>query len=79
MTKTIPNIQADQIASYQGRVLMMGGRHINQRDRTEARGSSPVGQQAKDPALSLQQLKLLLWHRFDSWPKNFHMPRTAKK
>ena len=28
----------------------------------------------KDPALSPQQLRLLLWHRFDPWPGNFHMP-----
>ena len=24
--------------------------------------------------LSLQWLGLLLWHGFDPWPKNFHMP-----
>ena len=26
-----------------------------------------------DPALSLQQLELLLWCGFDPWPGNFHM------
>ena len=26
-----------------------------------------------DPALSLQQLELLLWYGFDPWPGNFHM------
>lgn len=31
-----------------------------------------VVQQVKD--LKLSQLKSLLWHRFDPWPKNFHMP-----
>ena len=35
--------------------------------------SSPVAQQVTDPALSLQQLGSLLWHRFDPWPGNFHM------
>ena len=28
-------------------------------------------QQFKDPALSLQWLRSLLWHRFDTWPGNF--------
>ena len=27
--------------------------------------SSPLAQQVKDPELSLQQLKLLLWYAFD--------------
>ena len=31
-------------------------------------------QAGKDPALTLQQLRLLLWHGFDLWPRNFHMP-----
>ena len=47
--------------------------------RAEARkgvvpGSSPVAQWVKDPALSLQQLGLLLWCRFDLWPRSFHVP-----
>ena len=29
--------------------------------------------QAKDMVLSLLWLGSLLWHRFDSWPWNFHM------
>ena len=33
----------------------------------------------KDPALSLQQLRSLLRHRFDPWPGNFHMPRVWPK
>ena len=37
----------------------------------------------KDPALSLQRLRLLLWHRCDPWPRNFHMlqvePKKKKK
>ena len=36
-------------------------------------GSSLVAQRVKDPALSRKQLRLLLWHRFDPWPRNFHM------
>ena len=35
--------------------------------------SSLVAQWVKDPALSLQRLKPLLWHRFNSWPRKFHM------
>ena len=31
-------------------------------------------QQIKDPALSLQRLGSLLWHRFSPWPRNFHLP-----
>ena len=26
-----------------------------------------------DLALSLQRLRSLLWHRFDPWPRNFHI------
>ena len=33
--------------------------------------SSLVAQQVKDPALSLQQLRTLLWCKLDSWPGNF--------
>ena len=32
-----------------------------------------LAQWVKDPALAPQQLRLLLWHRFDPWPKKFHM------
>ena len=32
-----------------------------------------MAQWVKDLVLSLQQLVLLLWHRFDPWPGNFHM------
>ena len=38
-----------------------------------------MAQQAKDPALSLQQLGFLLWHRLDPWPRNFYMPQCKKK
>ena len=35
----------------------------------------------KDLALSLLWFGLLLWHGFDPWPRNFHMPweRPKKK
>ena len=33
-----------------------------------------MAQQAKDPALSLLWLRLLLWCGFDLWAENFHMP-----
>ena len=35
---------------------------------------SLVAQWVKDLVLSLMQLWSLLWHRFDLWPRNFHMP-----
>ena len=35
-----------------------------------------MAQQVKGPALSLQQLRSLLWLRFDPWPGNFHMPQA---
>ena len=33
----------------------------------------------KELAFSLQQLGSMLWHRFDLWPRNFHMPEAWKK
>ena len=32
--------------------------------------SSLVAQRVEDKALSLQLLQLLLWHRFDPWPRD---------
>ena len=29
--------------------------------------------------MSLQQFRLLLWHGFDPYPINFHMPQAQKK
>ena len=43
---------------------------------------SLVAQWVKDLVLSLQQLELLLWHGFNAWPQNCHMPHargTAKQ
>ena len=36
-------------------------------------GSFFVAQWVKDPALSLQRLRSLLWLRFDPWCRNFHL------
>jgi len=36
--------------------------------------SSLVAQRVKDLALSLQEVGLSLWHKFNPWPGNFHMP-----
>ena len=38
-----------------------------------------MAQQVKDPKLSLQWLKLLLWQGFDPWLRNFHMPWVPEK
>ena len=32
----------------------------------------------EDLALSLQQLGSLLWHKFNPWPRNLHMPRVQR-
>jgi len=37
-----------------------------------------VAQWLKDPALSLQQLGVLLWYRFHPWPRNIHMPKNKR-
>ena len=36
-------------------------------------------QQVKDLALSLQRLRLLLWHGFDPWAREFCMPPGGSK
>ena len=38
-----------------------------------------MAQWVKDPGLSLQQLRLLLWRSFDPWPRDFHMPQHGQK
>ena len=38
-----------------------------------------MARRVKDPALSLQWLGSLLWHRFDPWPGIFHRPRVRPK
>ena len=47
--------------------------------RIPAIGNSLAVEQGKDLALSLQQLGWLLWHRFNPWPGNFHMPQAGPK
>ena len=42
-------------------------------------GSFLVAQQIKDLVLSLLCLWIQLWHGFDPWPRNFHMPRAQLK
>ena len=42
--------------------------------------SSHVAPKVEDPPLSLLWLQLLLWHRFEPWPRNFHVsPAQLKK
>ena len=41
--------------------------------------SSPVAARVMDLTLSLQQLGSLLWHGFNPWPRNFHMPWVWQK
>ena len=38
-----------------------------------------MAQRVKDRVLSLQWFGLLPWLRFNSWPRNFHMPQTQPK
>ena len=38
-----------------------------------------MAQWVKDPVLSLQQFRSLLWSRFDHWSGNFCMPRARPK
>ena len=33
----------------------------------------------KDPALTLQWLRSLLWHRFDPWPRNIYMLQVSPR
>ena len=48
-------------------------------EQKAARGVPVVAQRVKDPALSLQQLRSLLWHRFDPWPRTFKCCRCGQK
>ena len=41
-------------------------------------GVLTVAQWIKDAVLSLQQLRLLLWHKFYLWPGDFHTPWVPK-
>ena len=43
------------------------------------RQKSLVAQWVKDPVLSLLWLGLILWCRFNAWPRNFHMPWVQPK
>ena len=47
--------------------------------KTTKHRSSLVVQWVKDPALLPQQLMSLLWHGFNPWLGNFHIPRVWPK
>ena len=53
--------------------------HVIHSVRVGMLGTSLVVQHFKDPLLSLQWLRLLLWHRFNPWPRNFHLPQEQQK
>ena len=38
-----------------------------------------MAHQVKDPALSLLWLGLLLWHGFESWPRNLYILQVRPK
>ena len=38
-----------------------------------------MAQRVKDPSLWIQWLGSLLWHGFESWSGNFHMPQARPK
>ena len=42
-------------------------------------GSSLVAHWVKDPALSLQRLRLRLWHGLNPWPWKYHMLQACPK
>lgn len=42
-------------------------------------GVSLLAQWEKELALSLLWLRLLLWHWFSPWPRNFHLPWAQPK
>ena len=52
---------------------------VPSRQSKNKRRSSLVVQWVKDLALSLQQLRLLLWCGFDPWPGNFYMLQVWPK
>ena len=52
---------------------------LNQEETENMNRSSLLVQLVKNPSLSLQQLRSLLWRRFDPWSRNFHMPQAWEK
>lgn len=50
--------------------------HLEEKEETM---EFPGAQWVKDLVVSLQQLQLLLWLKFSSWPRNHHMPRVRTK
>ena len=47
--------------------------------KMELFGSSQVAQWVKEPALSLQWLRSMLWRKLDLWTRNFCLPRALPK
>ena len=54
-------------------------RNEERETKTYPAGSSPVAQQVKDQALSLQWSGLLLWWGFSLWTRNFHARGCSQK
>ena len=50
-----------------------------QQIKKKLKRSSLVAQRVKDPSLWMQWLGSLLWHGFESWSGNFHMPQARPK
>ena len=56
-----------------------GGTSEKIMDRREKVWNSLVVQQVKDLVFSPQQHRLMLWCRFDIWPRNLHMLQAQQK
>ena len=52
---------------------------INHSKVLEVQYFSLMAQRIKDPELSLQWLRLSLWHSFNPWPGNLQMPQVWPK
>ena len=48
-------------------------------EEVKSQGNSLVAKWVKELALSLLGFRSLLWHRFNPWPRNFHMPQVQPK
>ena len=75
----IPLLYSRKLTEYCKPTIMAKAKIIKK--EKSSMWSSLVVQSAKDLVLLLQQPRLLLWHGFDPWPGNFHMPwaRPGKK
>ena len=57
-------------------ILKMPGLKIGGPGFKTGSPESPCGPVVKDLVLSLLWLGSMLWHGFDPWPGNFHMPQA---